>query len=205
MGWYSLAQCFGILAFCLHMASGYQKNPGKILRLTGGSNLFWVGHYLAISSPLAAAMSLLAALRLYLCAWLPRKYVPCIVVASLILFMTVTIKTYTAPHSLLPVIGSTIFTLTLLFQDKALYIRFGNLACAILWMAHGMYTLSLIEIFSNGCVSFSILYGIIKYEYEIPAKSQLARHYTVQPGKLVNLEPLRPFYEKISPLFSSSA
>lgn len=169
---YLLAQFFGILAFGAQLYSGQAHCGRKIAVFLGASNLIWIGHYIVLEAHLAAIICVLAALRLIGSVYINQKYLPHIVYGSISLFIVAAFFTYDGSHSLLPLFGSTLLSLSLLKRDNAFIVRFGSFASCMGWTLHGLYTGSVIEVLANTTAIIPILYGF--YKHDLPVLRETA-------------------------------
>lgn len=160
-----IAQTFGLMAFFVQLYAGQVKTGRQVMTFYGLSNLIWVGHYIFLFANLAAFINLVAAGRLLLCARVKQKYVKHVIIWSTIAMIAASFITYEAYYSLIPVMGSVVFTLSLLYRDSAVIVRIGGFVCFVSWCIHGYFTGSYVEFFANMfCVS-TIIYGTLKHDF----------------------------------------
>jgi hypothetical protein len=162
--YYLVAQFFGICGFLITAASGRVRTGTGIMMLTGTGNLLWVIHYYVLGFDFAALLNLVAAKRLILCAFLPFVMIPYIVVGTLILFVIISIITFTHIISIIPLIGSSLLTLSLLARHDVHIVRLGALAAPLAWTLYGFFTLSVVEIITNLFLVMACFYGLIRYD-----------------------------------------
>lgn len=130
----------------------------------GICNFFWVVHYIFIGTTLAAIVALLAGVRLLLSAYVTQRYLPLVIYITLAIFLIASVYSYQGPLSLLPVIGSTVLSLSLLRRDNTTLIRAGAGFMCLMWALHGFATGSFIEVTANTIALIVILKAFIKYD-----------------------------------------
>lgn len=192
---YILAQLFGTVAFGFQVFSAQAKQRNTLTLFLGFSNLFWVAHYIALGVPLAAIIAGLIAVQLIVSSVVDPKYRKPIIVVFIIFYWIAAYLTMEEVSHLLPVVGSSAFSiafllsrpltqllpvvgtsmlsLSLLVGDSAKIVRIGAIISFSLWMTHGFFTGSIIEIVANGIPLGAALFGLFFKDLGFKAPSWL--------------------------------
>ncbi|MEM1360579.1 MAG: YgjV family protein [Pseudomonadota bacterium] len=192
---YILAQLFGTAAFGFQVFSAQAKQRSTLTLFLGFSNIFWVAHYIVLNIPLAAMIAGLIAIQLIVSSVVDPKYRKPIIIVFIILYWIAAYFTLEETSHLLPVVGSSILSLTflmsgptiqllpvvgtstlslsLLVGDSAKIVRIGAIISFSLWMTHGFFTGSIIEVVANGIPLAAALFGLFFKDIEFKRPSWL--------------------------------
>ena len=180
---YFVAQLFGTVAFGFQTVSGQAKDRNRLTLFLGVANLFWVAHYVVLGVPLAAIISCLIAVQLLVSTYADVKHRRPIIIVFILLYWVAAYITFGDPFHLLPALGSSIFSisliasrsatqllptigtsflsLSLLSVDSAKVVRIGIIVSFSMWMAHGFVTGSVIEVVANGIPLAAAVFGLL--------------------------------------------
>ncbi|MEM8957444.1 MAG: YgjV family protein, partial [Pseudomonadota bacterium] len=186
---YLLAQAFGVVAFGFQVFSARAKERRRLTLFLGLCNVFWVAHYIVLGVPLAAVIAALIAVQLIVSSFMEAKYRRPIIVAFLVLYWIAAFLTVEDAFHLLPAIGSTamslslllsrsltqllpavgtsVLSLSLLSDRSVIIVRLGAMTSFSMWMAHGFFTGSVIEVLANAVPLTAAFYGLVVHDLGI--------------------------------------
>lgn|GEM_PF-4157117 len=198
---YILAQLCGSVAFGFQTYSGQAKDQRRLTLFLGISNLFWVAHYVALDVPLAAIIALLIGIQLLVSSFAAPKYKRPIIIVFIVLYWVAAYFSLRDPFHILPAIGSSLFSFsllasrsipqllpavgtsflsfTLLSNDKVKVVRLGVIVSFSLWMVHGFFTGSIVEVIANGVPLGAALFGLLYFDMGLqpPGRMQKVRRF----------------------------
>ena len=184
---YLVAQTLGTIAFIFQVYSAQSRDRTTLTLFLGVSNFLWMAHYIVLGFPLAAMIAALVGCQLIVSSVVDPKYRRPIIIASIILYWIAAALTFDDYLHLLPALGSSVFSLSLLFsrsltqllpavgtsvlslsllsQNSVKVVRIGAMFSFAMWMAHGFVTGSIVEIAANGIPLAAAIYGLILYDF----------------------------------------
>ena len=153
-------QLIGILAFCLLVLSYYKKNVNSILMYQATSNFVYSVHYFLLGALSGAFISIIGIARSILFLK-PEENKLLKSIVILILYIIVTCAFFENIYSLLPLIGGSLYLISMNFNSrKALLI--GGILNSICWNIYSIFVGSYAGVVTELIVTSSNIIQLIR-------------------------------------------
>lgn len=165
--------------------------------------MFWVAHYVVLGYPLAAIVALLISVQLIVSSVLEPKFRRPVIIVFLILYWISAVITVEESYHVLPALGATAILMTMflkrsvtmllpvigtsmlslsLLSERSVVVRLGAMTSFALWMGHGFFTGSVVEILANAIPLIAALYGLVTHDLGISLRPFVFFDTTARKG-----------------------
>ncbi|MEM8833606.1 MAG: YgjV family protein [Pseudomonadota bacterium] len=154
-----MAQIAGFLAMSCCVISMQFKHPRNIILTGVPSGLLWATQYMLLNAPMGAIANASGALKNLLITFLPKSFVPHLLLFYLFLMWGIGLYNLEVWYALLPLIGASATSVALLINrdNRELYARSIVLCCS-LWAC---YNITVGAYMGLACDTLTILSSII--------------------------------------------
>lgn len=156
-------QLLGLIATLLVGLTYLKNSIVKMLWIQFSSSMIFILHYFLLGAVTGALLSLLVGIRCIIYLKCRKNYI--IVASFMVIFGICGIATWKNCYSILPTIGSVLFSVAF-FVHNPKYVRFLSILPSCLWGAYGVLTGSWGGIATEIICLCSIAFGYIKHDYK---------------------------------------
>lgn len=158
------AQILGFIAMGIALFGLQFKKTKSIMLSLGISELVWTVQFLMLGGIVGAVLTFCSASRNILTIFTPKTVIKFIIPAYLLIAWAIGIHTFQGANDLLPLIGTTIFSIALYRKDnRALFSRSIILCCSC-WLIYACTVLSYMGVVYNFLSIVSVVVGMARHE-----------------------------------------
>jgi hypothetical protein len=158
------AQIIGIFAMGFGLVGWYTKSPKNMALNFTFCDLFWAAQYFLLAAPAGAFILLMCAARNACAGTFQEKNMKYVIIVFLIGALSSTIYNFQNLYDVLPIMGTTVFSLSLIKRDNRSIIARAGLFSNFCWMSYAIIVLSIPGIIY--CIAIAATQIISMYKYE---------------------------------------